>query len=89
MLIFKTSLESFKSNCVESKIASLIFNLSILKLRLTSFAKTGIFTSFTLGVKIELKFPNKLDISLTLTKLLFPCPLIKKYFPENLKSPLY
>ena len=40
-------------------------------------------------IKKELKFPNKLDISLAFTKLLLPCPLIKKYFPANLRSPLY
>ena len=45
--------------------------------------------NFIPEIKKELKFPNKLDISLAFTKLLLPCPLIKKYFPKNLKSPLY
>ena len=73
--------ENFKSNSVESKKVSLIFNLSIWKLRLISFPKTGAFTNRLFGIIIELKFPNKLDISFALTKLLLPFPLIKKYFP--------
>ena len=62
-LTLKIWFENFKSNSVESKIASFIFNLSILKFILISLPTTGMFTNLILGKKREVKFSNKLDIS--------------------------